>query len=303
MSDNSVKQLAQALGLTAEKLLEQMAQAGIAKASADEVVTSTEKVKLLGFLRRQHGKREEAPAEAEAPRQITLRRKKVGELTVSSGAAKGKVVNIEVRQKRTLVKRPTEAAEQPVDAEREHALALLRESEAQRAEEERRLREADDRRAREEAERQAAEAAKREAEARAAVEAAAPAGEEAPAAAESTPAARAEAARRKEEKAREKPVKVTESPKVKERDEPRRHKGVHGSNRMQDTEVADEGSTVGRYVRGELHLADGHGRRRAPKRPKPRVEQRHSGHQGQGGFASDRAGGARDRDRRGHHRR
>ena len=283
MSDNSVKQLAQALGLTADKLLEQMAQAGIAKASADEVVTSTEKVKLLGFLRRQHGKREEAPAEAEAPKQITLRRKKVGELTVSSGAAKGKVVNIEVRQKRTLVKRPTETDEQPVDAERERALALLRESEAQRAEEERRLREADERRAREEAERLAAEAAKREAEARAAAEAAGTAEPEAPA--ESTPAARAEAARRKDEKVREKPVKVTESPKVKERDGPHRHKGVHGSNRMQDTEVADEGSTVGRYVRGELHLAEGHGRRRAPKRPKPRIEQRHSGHQGQGSFS------------------
>lgn len=283
MSDNSVKQLAQALGLSADKLLEQMAQAGIAKASADEVVTSTEKVKLLGFLRRQHGKREEAPAEAEAPRQITLRRKKVGELTVSSGAAKGKVVNIEVRQKRTLVKRPTEAAEQPVDAERERALALLRESEAQRAEEERRLREADERRAREEAERQAAEAARREAEARAAAEAAGVVEVEAPV--ESTPAARAEAARRKDEKAREKPVKVTESPKVKERDEPRRHKGVHGSNRMQDTEVADEGGAVGRYVRGELHLAEGHGRRRAPKRSKPRIEQRHSGHQGQGSFS------------------
>jgi translation initiation factor IF-2 len=272
MSDNSVKQLAHTLGLTAEKLLEQMAQAGIVKASADEVVTSTEKVKLLGFLRRQHGKRDEAPGEVEAPRQITLRRKKVGELTVSSGAAKGKVVNIEVRQKRTLIKRPVEPEQPVVDPERERALALLRESEAQRAEEERRLREADERRAREEAERQAAEAARREAEARAAAAAAAEPAAEAP--------TRSEPAKRKDEKEREKPVKVTESPKVKERDEPRRHKGVHGSNRMQDTEVSDEDGPVGRYVRGELHLADGLVRRRAPKRPKPRVEQRQTGQQG-----------------------
>ena len=293
MSDNSVKQLAHTLGLTAEKLLEQMAQAGIAKASADEVVSSTEKVKLLGFLRRQHGKREEEPSEAESPKQITLRRKKVGELTVSSGAAKGKVVNIEVRQKRTLVKRATEAPEvAPVDAERERALALLRESQAERAAEELRLRESDERRAREEAERRA-EIARREAEARAAaepvVEAVAP---EEPAAAvvaepsaEPAKPARTEAPRRKDEKERDKPVKVTESPKVKERDEPRRHKGAHGNNRMQDTEVSDEDSSVGRYVRGELHLADGSGRRRAPKRARPRVEQRHSGHQGQGSFS------------------
>jgi translation initiation factor IF-2 len=287
MSDNSVKQLANTLGVTAEKLLEQMAQAGIAKASADELVSSTEKVKLLGFLRRQHGKTEEEPATSEAPRQITLRRKTVGELTVSSGAAKGKVVNIEVRQKRTLVKRPTEVEEQPVDAERANAIALLRVSEAQRAEEERRLRESDDRRDREEAERRAA-AARLEAEARAATEVAA-----APVATETTEAeaapgttpARTEPVRRKEEKERDKPVKVTESPKVKERDEPRRHKGAHGSNRMQDTEVSEEDSTVGRYVRGELHLADGSGRRRAPKRARPRVEQRHSGHQGQGSFS------------------
>jgi translation initiation factor IF-2 len=289
MSDNSVKQLANTLGVTAEKLLEQMAQAGIAKASADELVSSTEKVKLLGFLRRQHGKTEEEPATSEAPRQITLRRKTVGELTVSSGAAKGKVVNIEVRQKRTLVKRPTEVEEQPVDAERAHAIALLRESEAQRAEEERRLRESDDRRDREEAERRAA-AARLEAEARAATEvAAAPVATEtteaeaAPGAAPGAAPARTEPVRRKEE--RDKPVKVTESPKVKERDEPRRHKGAHGSNRMQDTEVSEEDSTVGRYVRGELHLADGSGRRRAPKRARPRVEQRHSGHQGQGSFS------------------
>jgi translation initiation factor IF-2 len=42
----------------------------------DQVVSSTEKVKLLGFLRRTHGKKEDAGENA-APKQITLKRRKV----------------------------------------------------------------------------------------------------------------------------------------------------------------------------------------------------------------------------------
>src|SRR5512147_1184463 len=105
MSDVSVKQLANVLGMSPDKLIEQLKEAGLGAKGADEVVTSTEKVKLLGFLRRQHGKAEAPTGEAAAPKQITLRRKTVSELTVSSGAARGKTVNVEVRQKRTYVKR------------------------------------------------------------------------------------------------------------------------------------------------------------------------------------------------------
>ena len=85
MSDVTVRQLANVLGLETGKLLEQLSEAGMKFSGPDQVVTSTEKVKLLGFLRRTHGKRE-TPAEEDAgPKQITLRRKKVSELTVSSG--------------------------------------------------------------------------------------------------------------------------------------------------------------------------------------------------------------------------
>ena len=103
MSDVTVRQLASVLGMTVDKLLAQLSEAGMKFTGPDQVVTSTEKVKLLGFLRRTHGKKEETPAAA-APSQITLKRKSVGELTVSSGAAKGKTVNIEVRQKRRQLK-------------------------------------------------------------------------------------------------------------------------------------------------------------------------------------------------------
>ena len=94
MSDVTVRQLAQVLGMTEDKLLAQLSEAGMKFSGPEQVVTSTEKVKLLGFLRRTHGKKEET-VEDSAPKQITLKRKQVGELTVSSGAAKGKTVNIE----------------------------------------------------------------------------------------------------------------------------------------------------------------------------------------------------------------
>ena len=87
MSEVTVGSLAKVLGMPAEKLLEQLAGAGMAFSGPEQVVSSTEKMKLLGFLRRTHGK-EDKPAEAAAPKQITLKRRKVEELTVSAGKAK-----------------------------------------------------------------------------------------------------------------------------------------------------------------------------------------------------------------------
>lgn len=86
MSEVTVGSLAKVLGMPTEKLLEQLAGAGMTFSGPDQVV-STEKMKLLGFLRRTHGKDEKA-AEGEAPKQITLKRRKVEELTVSAGSAK-----------------------------------------------------------------------------------------------------------------------------------------------------------------------------------------------------------------------
>ncbi|NMW23086.1 hypothetical protein HFP05_01305, partial [Rhodanobacter denitrificans] len=83
MSDVTIKQLAQVLGLPVDKLLTQLGEAGMKFSDQEQVISSTEKVKLLGFLRRTHGK-SEAAAEVEdsAPRQITLKRRTVGELKV-----------------------------------------------------------------------------------------------------------------------------------------------------------------------------------------------------------------------------
>ena len=62
MSEVTVASLAKVLGMPTEKLLEQLAGAGMTFSGPDQVVSSTEKMKLLGFLRRTHGK-EEAPAD------------------------------------------------------------------------------------------------------------------------------------------------------------------------------------------------------------------------------------------------
>ncbi|MGE7136410.1 translation initiation factor IF-2 [Luteibacter sp. NPDC031894] len=163
MSDVTIKQLAQVLEMPVEKLLGQLDQAGMKFNNADQVISSTEKVKLLGFLRRTHGKNEPAAeADDSAPRQITLKRRTVGELKVNSGSGRGagpaKTVNVEVRAKRTYVKRSAIAEDASHDAEREDAARKLAESQAQREHEEAQRREEAERRREAEEARQHAEA-------------------------------------------------------------------------------------------------------------------------------------------------
>ena len=141
MSD-TIKQLAQTLGMPVDRLLKQLGEAGMEFSDQEQTISSTEKVKLLGFLRRTHGKNE-AAAESDdsAPRQITLRRRTVGELKVATPGARGvagtaKTVNIEVRAKRTYVKRSEIAGDASLDGEREDAVRKLQESQQQRESEE-----------------------------------------------------------------------------------------------------------------------------------------------------------------------
>ncbi|WP_334133004.1 translation initiation factor IF-2 associated domain-containing protein, partial [Silanimonas lenta] len=126
MSEVTVRSLAKVLNLPVEKLLEQLSQAGMQFTGPDQVVSSTEKMKLLGFLRRTHGK-EEKPADEAGPKRITLQRRKVEEITVGGGKSKATVA-VEVRQKRTYVKRTDVTLE--LDAEREEAARKLAESQA-----------------------------------------------------------------------------------------------------------------------------------------------------------------------------
>lgn len=183
MSEVTVRTLAKLTGTPVEKLLEQLAEAGMSFSGPDQVVTSAEKMKLLGFLRRTHGKTEPAEDPA-APRQITLKRRKVEEITVAAGKQKT-TVNVEVRQKRTYVKRSEISVSE--DPGRDEAQRLLAESHARQQAEETARVEADQRRQAEEIRvREEEEARRRPVEPvvqpAAAVEAAAPPAAAAPAA-------------------------------------------------------------------------------------------------------------------------
>ncbi|MFK2876539.1 translation initiation factor IF-2 [Rhodanobacter hydrolyticus] len=168
MSDITIKQLAQLVGKPVDKLLNQLAEAGMNFSDPEQVVSSTEKVKLLGFLRRAHGKSElDAEAADSAPRQVTLKRRTVGELKVSTPGGRGaaptaKTVSVEVRAKRTYVKRSVIAEEASVEPEREDAVRKLAESREQRAQEEQGRREAEQRK--QEAQERALEEQRREQE-------------------------------------------------------------------------------------------------------------------------------------------
>ncbi|GAB2507426.1 translation initiation factor IF-2 [Pseudoxanthomonas sangjuensis] len=180
----TIRKLAELVNTPVEKLLEQLAEAGMKFSGPDQVVTSMEKVKLLGFLKRAHGKADKA-ADADVPKKITLNRRKVQEVTVSAGRTKSTVA-VEVRQKRTYVKptendapAPTSATE--TDPERAEILRKLEESKQRNLQEQQQLAERDRKRAEELERKRQEEAARAEEEAarlRAEAEAAALAAED-----------------------------------------------------------------------------------------------------------------------------
>jgi translation initiation factor IF-2 len=189
MSD-TIKQLAHTLGMPVDRLLKQLGEAGMEFSDQEQTISSTEKVKLLGFLRRTHGKNEvAAEADDSAPRQITLKRRTVGELKIATPGARGtvgtaKTVNVEVRAKRTYVKRSEIAGDASADGEREDAMRKLQESQQQREAEEQERAEAEQRRQQEAQQRaldeqqRQQEQAERQADAQAAIESAAASAEQ-----------------------------------------------------------------------------------------------------------------------------
>jgi len=125
MSEVTVKQLAKTVGTPVERLLEQCKEAGLQIENENTVISDENKAQLLNFLRNIHGKSDK---DLSSGKKITLKRKSVSELKVSgsSGAAtagRAKTVSVEVRKKRTYVKRD-EAA---VNPEQEELNKLLEE--------------------------------------------------------------------------------------------------------------------------------------------------------------------------------
>jgi translation initiation factor IF-2 len=144
MTQVTVKELAQVVNTPVERLLQQMSEAGLPHTKAEQAVTDSEKQALLAHLKSSHGDK------VEEPRKITLQRKTTSTLRVAGS----KTISVEVRKKKTFVKRSAEELE----AEKQRELAEQRAAAEAVAEAARVKAEADaKRRAAEEAERAAAE--------------------------------------------------------------------------------------------------------------------------------------------------
>ncbi|GGO74196.1 translation initiation factor IF-2 [Bowmanella pacifica] len=152
MADVSIEKLAGDIGTSVDRLVQQFADAGIEKRANDQV-TEDEKRTLLDYLSRQHG-----GAGTAEPTRMTLKRRTTSTLSINA-AGKSKSVKVEVRKKRTYVKR-SETEE-----------ARLAEEEAKRRAEEEAARLEAQRIAEEEARKVAEEKARKEAEAKARAEA------------------------------------------------------------------------------------------------------------------------------------
>jgi len=110
MSNTTVAELAQEIGTPVDRLVSQLADSGVNKSATDSV-SQDEKESLLEHLKKQHGDDSTA-----APKKMTLNRKSKSTLTMGHGS-NAKSVNVEVRKKRTYVKRSEVEEQQQAEAE------------------------------------------------------------------------------------------------------------------------------------------------------------------------------------------
>ncbi|MHB8919563.1 MAG: translation initiation factor IF-2 [Halothiobacillus sp.] len=104
MSEVTVKDLAKIVGATPERLLVQLAEAGVAASTVNSLINDGDKMKLLAHLR-QHS----VGSTDAKPNRITLQRKKQEEIKVGGGAARGKTVAVEYRSSKTYIAREPSA--------------------------------------------------------------------------------------------------------------------------------------------------------------------------------------------------
>ena len=239
MSQVTVSQLAEVLGISVEKLIAQMSKADINLTSPDAAVSNDDKKKLLAHLRSAHGK---SASDATAPRKVTLKRKTMSELRIqgSGPRASTKTVNVEFRKSRTYVKREALQEAEQHDPEREKVQQALQEAK-------------DRREAEEIARTQAAEQERLEAE-----EAARKVAEE-----EAEKALQEQTQREAEEKAEEAAAKLRAEEEERKKEEERARKLAEEQHKRKKERV----KPPTRYGRKELHVAGGAAaRRRKPSR-------------------------------------
>jgi len=290
MSEVTVGSLAKIVGMPVDKLLKQLSDAGMEFSGPDQAVSSTEKIKLLGFLRRAHGKADKPVEEAAAPRKITINRRTTEEITMTGSGKAKTTVAVEVRQKRTYVKRDEVSV--PVTSEREEILRKLEESKSRNADEQARLSEFD-RNRREQID---AEKAEKERLAQELAEKASAATLDIPGKPEAAGDTGHESRRERDEKHGHKPHKteaIRHEPAkaVKDKAPAKPAKGrVRGSHAMVDNEI-DEDSAI-HVVSGQLHLTAAERERRAgagKKKPRARAMEASRTATGQHGFSKPTA--------------
>jgi translation initiation factor IF-2 len=131
MSSTTVAEFANELKKSADVLLQQLSAAGVAKTSDSDALSDNDKQKLLSYLQTSHG------TQAGDRKKITLVKKSTSEIKQADSTGKARTIQVEVRKKRTLIKRDDEVAAEPfVEAPQEpvidHAELARREEEARR---------------------------------------------------------------------------------------------------------------------------------------------------------------------------
>lgn len=171
MSSNTVAEFAKERNTTPDTLLQQLKAAGVDKATAGDVLTEGDKQRLLTHLQASHGS---------GAKKITLTKKSTSEIKQADATGRARTIQVEVRKKRTFVKREDTPAEVQANAEsmakavqeRATAQELVRREEEARHQVEQ-LRHQEEELAKERQEREERERREREAEERAAAYAAA----------------------------------------------------------------------------------------------------------------------------------
>ncbi len=269
----TIRKLAELVNTPVDKLLEQLAEAGMPFSDPDQAISSAEKLRLHGFLRRAHGKNERPVEEPAAPAKITLSRTRKQEITITGGAKGNRSAStVEVVTRRKITLRPgakSGAAESAPDSERAEALRKLEESRARNLAEQQSLAEQDRQRAEELAEivrREREEAERAVAEAATATAAAAAAG--------AAGAAEADSTRDEPGKTRHHGhVKSAPAPRVGDKDKasPAKGKAHRGSHAM--VSGVEDDDNAARFA-GKLHLAAGDRARRTNVRTKGKLQKR-----------------------------
>ncbi|MBL1321274.1 MAG: translation initiation factor IF-2, partial [Methylophaga sp.] len=199
MSDMKVEDLANNIGITPDRLVEQLNEAGVTVSKSTDSITEEQKQTLLSFLQTRHGK--DADSTISKPKKITLKRKSTSEIKLGASSRQGgKTVSVEVRKKRTYVKRSAaeEAeAEAQLQREKEAEEKAIAEAKAEKLRIEEQAKQQQEQEQREREELDAKEAAREEAAVEDAVEAEKQAEEEARLAAAEEKKALAEEAKSK----------------------------------------------------------------------------------------------------------